>query len=254
MTCGIYKIENKINGKVYIGQSINIERRWKNHKIYSKIDDELLYNEIREYGIENFDWYIIEECNEIELRDKEKYYIKKYNSIFPYGYNKALGSCNSVKLNYDKVKEIRRFLKETNETGLSLAKRFGVSKDTITGINVGRFWFDKDIEYPIRPMAFLFCKKCGAKIHSHNVSGLCKKCLNELHKEKTKNRTLLIFKNNSIISRNELKELIRTKPFTQIGKMFGITDNAIREWCDKYNLPRTKREIDNISDEEWDKL
>ena len=31
MTCGIYKIENKINGKVYIGQSIEIERRWQKH-------------------------------------------------------------------------------------------------------------------------------------------------------------------------------------------------------------------------------
>ena len=52
MTCGIYKIENKINGKLYIGQSINIEERWKNHKTHYKINDEPLYNEMKLYGIE----------------------------------------------------------------------------------------------------------------------------------------------------------------------------------------------------------
>lgn len=254
MTCGIYKIENKINGKLYIGQSINIERRWKNHKTHYKINDEPLYNEIREYGIENFEWSVIEECDKTELRDKEKYYIKIYNSLYPYGYNKALGSCSSIKLNYEQVKEIKKALRETNETGLSLANRYKVSKDTITGINIGRFWFDKNIKYPIRPMAFLFCKKCGAKIHSYNISGLCKKCLNESYKEKIENKEIVIFKNNVFISRNELKKLLKTKSFIKIGEMFGITDNAVRKWCDKYNLPRTKKEINNISDEEWDKL
>ena len=247
MTCGIYKIENKINGKVYIGQSVNIERRWKCHKTHSKTYDEPLYNEIREYGIENFDWYIIEECNKIELRDKEKYYIKKYNSVFPYGYNKALGSCSSVKLNYDKVKEIRRFLKETNETGLSLAKSFGVSKDTITGINVGRFWYDKDIEYPIRPIKKThICKNCGKRTAKGNKTGLCNECYKKIRCKQSKI--------NNVISKDELKQLIRAEPFTKIGEMFEKTDNTIRKWCDFYNLPRTKREIDNISDEEWDML
>ena len=52
-------------------------------------------------------------------------------------------------------------------------------------------------------------------------------------------------------SREELKELIRTKPFTQIGKQFGVGDNSIRKWCDTEHLPRTKKEINNYSDEEW---
>ena len=40
------------------------------------------------------------------------------------------------------------------------------------------------------------------------------------------------------ITREELKELIRNKPFTQIGAKFGVSDNAIRKWCDKFDLPR----------------
>ena len=70
MTCGIYKIENKINGKSYIGQSANIERRWKDHKTHYKINDEPLYNEMKLYGIENFEWSVIEECDEENLLDR----------------------------------------------------------------------------------------------------------------------------------------------------------------------------------------
>lgn len=52
--------------------------------------------------------------------------------------------------------------------------------------------------------------------------------------------------------RNELKHLIRTLPFTKIGEIFNVSDNAIRKWCDAYNLPRKKQDIKAYSDEEWD--
>lgn len=56
------------------------------------------------------------------------------------------------------------------------------------------------------------------------------------------------------VSRDELKSLIRSMPFVEIGKMFGITDNAVRKYCDKLDLPRHKREIERLSDEEWVKI
>lgn len=55
----------------------------------------------------------------------------------------------------------------------------------------------------------------------------------------------------SKLPREELKNLIRTTSFVEIGKMYNVTDNAIRKWCDKENLPRTKKEINSYSDEEW---
>lgn len=55
-------------------------------------------------------------------------------------------------------------------------------------------------------------------------------------------------------SRKELKELIRTQSFVQIGKKYNVTDNAIRKWCDSYSLPRTKNEIKAYSEEEWQDL
>lgn len=54
--------------------------------------------------------------------------------------------------------------------------------------------------------------------------------------------------------RETLKQLIRTIPFLQIGKEYGVTDNTIRKWCDSYNLPRKVSEIKKYSNEEWNKI
>lgn len=87
---GIYKIENKINQNVYIGQSNNIEMRWKQHKINIKNGSQTIYKAIRKYGIENFDFSILEECPLEKLDEREKYWIEYYNS-YEKGYNENLG-------------------------------------------------------------------------------------------------------------------------------------------------------------------
>lgn len=76
MTCGIYKITNKINGHSYIGQSLNIEQRWTEHKKCinnTESWDRSLYKAIRKYGLDNFSWEIIEECSEENLDNRETY-------------------------------------------------------------------------------------------------------------------------------------------------------------------------------------
>lgn len=57
MTCGIYKIENLINHKIYIGQSIEIERRLQKHKTIK--DDLYIHRAIQKYGVKNFSFDII---------------------------------------------------------------------------------------------------------------------------------------------------------------------------------------------------
>lgn len=90
---GIYKITNLINNKSYIGQSINIEKRWYEHKYKSQCNNDNSFNSIlhmafRKYGIENFKIEVIEELKTPEqLDEKERYYINFYNTITPYGYN-----------------------------------------------------------------------------------------------------------------------------------------------------------------------
>ena len=88
---GIYTITNKINHKVYVGQSENCYDRWIQHKTDSKYKKSPLYNDIRKYGIENFYFKIIEKMPAYLLNAREKEYIKKYNSLYPNGYNMQKG-------------------------------------------------------------------------------------------------------------------------------------------------------------------
>ena len=93
---GIYQILNATNGKRYIGQSINIESRLSHHKemlINNQHFNKHLQNSFNKYGLENFTFEVLEECNKEELSTRERYYIKLYNSMNE-GYNKTSGGEN----------------------------------------------------------------------------------------------------------------------------------------------------------------
>lgn len=91
----IYKITNKINNMVYIGSSINVERRWRQHKEASINENDHHYNyplmkAFRKYGIDNFNFEIINTLSTLEEMIKEEYnQIIKENCIFPNGYNQT---------------------------------------------------------------------------------------------------------------------------------------------------------------------
>jgi len=55
-------------------------------------------------------------------------------------------------------------------------------------------------------------------------------------------------------NREELKLLVREKSFIKIGKMYGVSDNAIKKWCDSFNIPRRKKDILQYTDDEWAKV
>lgn len=91
----IYSITNRINGKVYIGRTKNdVKKRWRAHLIDAKNKkhpDYPLYKDILEHGEINFSFDIIEKSSsEIELADREAYYILHYDTISPRGYNQVL--------------------------------------------------------------------------------------------------------------------------------------------------------------------
>lgn len=89
----IYKIRNLLNGKVYIGQSVDLYKRLKEHK-YNFYKKKLhpLYNAINKYGIENFEFNVIEHVKDItKLDEKEQYWIAYYKSNSrDFGYNLRL--------------------------------------------------------------------------------------------------------------------------------------------------------------------
>lgn len=90
---GIYKITNKNDGKVYIGQASNIERRISEHK---QARQQTIDNYINCLGVENFSFEILEECSIEELDVKEQEYIEKYDSQNN-GYNIQQGGFNNSK-------------------------------------------------------------------------------------------------------------------------------------------------------------
>lgn len=89
MTCGIYAIINKKTGKIYIGQSIHIERRFKEH-IYQKEPSSHIDRSIGKYGKDSFDFKILYECDESELDIEEKKFINLYGTYHK-GYNLTRG-------------------------------------------------------------------------------------------------------------------------------------------------------------------
>lgn len=109
----IYKIINKVNNKVYIGQTINFKERVRSHRetAFRKSSREYnkpLYRAMRKYGLENFEIKIIDDSATSfeELNEKEIYYIQKYNSCVDYGcgYNLDKGGKNGLKSDYTKNK------------------------------------------------------------------------------------------------------------------------------------------------------
>ncbi|WP_144509870.1 GIY-YIG nuclease family protein [Bacillus sp. FJAT-22090] len=87
----IYKFTNKVNGKSYVGQTINPRQRFNAHKssAFNPNSPEYhkrFYRDIRQYGWDNFIYEILEECEDTESKDREDFYIKALNTVEE-GYN-----------------------------------------------------------------------------------------------------------------------------------------------------------------------
>ena len=113
----IYKVENKTNGTVYIGQTIRaISTRWDDHiraatTQFHKDYHLPLHNAIRLYGKDNFNITLVEECPNELLDEKEKYWIEYYDS-YENGYNASLGGFGHQKYDYDII--VDYFLSHNN--------------------------------------------------------------------------------------------------------------------------------------------
>lgn len=92
---GIYKITNVITDQAYIGQSVDCYKRWMQHcKAGLGIDTppgNKLYKAIQEYGLQNFTFQLLCQCDKEELNQKEKYFIELYQADL-FGYNGTTGN------------------------------------------------------------------------------------------------------------------------------------------------------------------
>lgn len=144
----IYKAVNKINGKIYVGQTVQpFKVRVASHKTFalnSKYCKSHFQRAVNKYGFESFEWSVIEHVkNYDDLDEREIYWISFYDS-YKNGYNSTLGgqgACGntSKKLSLEDVKEIKDKL-ILGERSSTLAKRFSVSVDSITKIANKTSW------------------------------------------------------------------------------------------------------------------
>lgn len=229
---GIYKIENKINGKVYIGQSVNIKRRWKNHKTASTCEKDHTYNyplykAFRKYGIDNFTFDVIEECELFELDRLEKFWINYYNSYVK-GYNQTLGGYGIFNKSNKKILDnITQDLIDTKLSIGEIAKKYKLSYEMIQGINTGRYWI-RDIKYPIRnykrSKTLNYCIHCGKEISNKAVR--CADCYKDMEKKKSNKPP-----------KETLLSLICKYTMVEVGQLYKVSNNTIKKWCKSYDLP-----------------
>lgn len=153
----IYRIKNKVNGKIYIGQTTQtrgfrdrynckgngIERVYEYYKS-NQWHNEHLINSINKYGVNNFE--VIEELdtanNIVELNYKEKRYINFYNSTNPkFGYNSELGGNNSQRNKDSKLKIYKKSshpiycltTKECFYSSVEAAEKYGLDNKKLQG-------------------------------------------------------------------------------------------------------------------------
>ena len=135
----IYKITNKINGKSYIGQTIqDVKERFYQHcaaKCSQAVLNMTIHKAINKYGKSNFTIEIIEEVEYTNLNDREKYWIKYYDS-YNNGYNSTKGGQDGIKLfkNLDSESIIKEY--KSGKSLREVSRVFNVDKQTIKDLLV----------------------------------------------------------------------------------------------------------------------
>lgn len=128
---GIYCIQNKIDGKRYVGQSKHIYRRWKKHKWELNKSQHInvhLQHAWDKYGENNFKFKILELCEQDVIDEREKFYINRYKCLDQkYGYNLESGGHNYKKLSESTKNKLKKGLEKANEA----RKRPVVQYDTL---------------------------------------------------------------------------------------------------------------------------
>ena len=235
---GIYMFINKKTKEVYVGQSIDIQRRYKEH--LKSQDTTLFHSALRKYGIENFDFKVVEECLESELNEKECYWIKFYNS-FQNGYNMTQGG-SGIKnlLNKEIVQELNLDAEDTFM--LSWKDYTAAAKDLAPAALKLFMYLAKNQDGYV----FWFSSKDYC-----NTFDLADSTFRKAKKELLEKGYLKEKENNQVYfnTKAAFKETIESlkKDFTQIGEQLKIEDeksyHELLEETQKKNLKEIKDEV-----------
>jgi group I intron endonuclease len=158
MSIGIYKITSP-NGRIYIGQSINIEKRWSYYKKIKCGQQRKIYNSLKKYGPENHVFEIVEECDIDLLNERELYWGKFFDSLSKNNLNLRLGKAQGKvsdetkskisQSNLGKVKHTDIFKQKLSQKQLNNTYALGnlftpESKAKITKAKTGHICYNKE--------------------------------------------------------------------------------------------------------------
>ena len=116
---GVYKIVNTATGDFYIGSSKNIKSRWAVHKCpstWKKCPNKQLYQDMRKYGVDKFEFQILEEAETEQLKEKEQQFIEKLKPTY--------NDRNANGLNIERKKEYQKEYKQNNEKCKEYQKKY----------------------------------------------------------------------------------------------------------------------------------
>lgn len=141
MITGIYKITNLINGHYYIGQSVDIKKRFREHKFSAsnkthKDHSTPIHRAMSKYGCENFSYEILEECSKEKLDEREIFWIRELKAKENGNYNVLDGGQDRMSFD-DKPVELYDLLGnylKTIPSATQAAKELGVSRSSIYGV------------------------------------------------------------------------------------------------------------------------
>ncbi|GAB1795501.1 GIY-YIG nuclease family protein [Priestia megaterium] len=275
MTVGIYMIKNKLNNKIYIGQSINLERRITAHiRDFNKGThrNHYLQRAWDKYGEENFLFTILEYCETDELDKKEMYYIKEFNSLVEnHGYNLDTGGnlnrnfskATRVKMSESRIGEkngraiittkIAESLKVDMAKGISrneLVLKYNVSRSSLYNIATQKNWASvrSDLNETLKAIEVVKKEEKENEVLSLAKQGLTHQIISEKTGIPTSTITKILLRKGFTLPRKEesnfekilykkFNNLIKIKNFSvlRISNEIGISRNKIERILVRYS-------------------
>jgi len=210
---GIYQIINKINGKIYIGQSIDIERRWNQHR-YGK-GSIILRNAIKKYGVESFEFEVLETINyttkneviETLTKLEQKWFDDKKPYLKENGYN----------------------INKSSKPNLPIVRPDGYG-EIISKIKIDNNHCGKGVKQYNKNGEFIKEWKSAAQIerelgyHAENISACC------LRKQKSSNGFIWRFSTDTITNEDIEKIKYRPKPIIKQIRQLTLNGVEVKIW------------------------
>lgn len=246
----IYMFENLKNGKIYVGQSKNPQKRFSTHMNQHSSKD--IATDVGKFGKDNFKLTILEKCNEEDFQQREQYYIAHYKQMGKTLYNKTKGGEEPPTLygkdnkffiyTDEQLENVIDLLQNTDYTFLKISEISKTSKDFVTKVNNGVSRIKEYLDYPLRKenhfdkiVNLIINDLLNTKLNQREISdkyGVCRSMITMINigkNHRNKNLEYPIRKNPNSISK-EIKDSIIKEIIENPNKRLGL------KLSKKYNI------------------